>query len=206
MSNQSIQDAKRAIRKAELALQTAKDNLAFAKLPKAQKRVAIARDVIAQVKLGMIDVQQGKYLGDVVKVEDDNGNVVGVEKCTACALGSLFACAVNKPALKLDLDDALPAYGYSGADDDSMREQLGDVFSEDQLRLIESAFEMDDFLEGDDSKYQDVIEDDGTWTGETVFKGRLKKAVDFGERYTSDKRRLIAIMENVIENNGTFRP
>lgn len=199
MSRQEIQEAKNKMREAEAALRVAQDNLEFAKLGARQKRVAIARDVISAIKAGIIDVQHGVYLRTHGNELNDDGYIEKFDSCTACALGSMFAtCVVKRPVLSLDVNDVMiPA--RTGANDDAMREALSPYFSEKQLRLIESAFEMDDFMGADDDVEYD--EDDNV-----RYVGELGRAIAFGERYSSDKNRLIAIMNNIIENNGTFKP
>jgi hypothetical protein len=69
-----------------------------------------------------------------------------------------------------------PAYDY-----------LTSYFSPEQIGLIELAFER-----GDGWYPADTTDDDN--------------AVEFGERYQYNTNRMKAIMQNIINNNGTFVP
>ena len=67
------------------------------------------------------------------------------------------------------------------------RRPLSKIFPTGQLRLIELAFE-----EGSGAFYSDCDTDDA--------------AVKFGRKFRSKKGRLLAIMENIVANKGTFKP
>lgn len=204
--NELLNQAKKQVRDAENALYLANKNLKFAQLTPGQRRVAIAKDVIQQIELGKIHPEAGVYIADV-KTGDDK-----TVSCNACALGSLFACAVNKPELKAHVKDFLDvdaeediSFAVDSTDAREMRRLLEPYFSLSQLELIETAFECGN-----------VTNSSG------LSESYLNRAVSFGERYQPeedeygdfdeeearemDRKRLVAIMKNIIKNNGTFRP
>lgn len=156
------------------------------------KRLRIARDVIAQVESMRIRPKQGTYIsftsvydGDGRRIEVKNWArpVKEAEACTACALGSMFVsrCELTKPLVTIGQADRTPSEDMAAA--------LSDVFSEQQLGLIEAAFEMCDNVrcEGVDST-------------------TLHRAWDFCEDLKDPKERLVAIMKNIIDHDGTFVP
>ena len=107
----------------------AKSSAKFKAATLAEKRVIIAKDVIAQVNAGKINAVSGNvYLDDVADFSQP------AESCTACALGAMFACAVPRLGL------------YSNRlifDSFEMCEKLTPIFDKKQLRLMEKYFEED---------------------------------------------------------------
>lgn len=185
------------LKEAQRALNIARDNLRFAKAPRAQQRVIIAKDVIAALRAGTIVAESMEYMDDV---QMDEGGVI--TSCTACALGSVFACATRRGVNGHLMGGAL-------AKQATMHRRLSPYFDEGQLRLIESAFECGDFSnEGLAGKNRR-----GKWARAIKFGNQYPK-VDFfygdesGEARAraNDKKRMTAIMRNIIENEGTFRP
>lgn len=170
--------------------------LPFSKLTKAEKRVAIAKDVLAQVKIQTIFPVQGNYIEiDEIKGNFDSdvqvNSLIKDKKisCNCCMKGSLFMAHVNKTN-HLTLDD-LDSHGHSN--NESMYERLDKIFTQEQLDLMECAFE------------GDLISDS---TGKLSSKEDLiNKAYDnFFIQYNDETERLIAICKNLIKNKGTFIP
>lgn len=180
-----------------------KANKRFAAMTKAQKRVAIAKDVLAALATKKIEAESGTYYLRTKAL----GDKLNGEQCNACAIGALFACQVERTP-KLKLTDASDYYDSTDVywDEDAheykegaaersfasygMRETLRKFFGDKQLGLIETAFEQDD-----DYCY------DLNLDGDTV-----DAAIKFGSRYRSDRGRMRAIMENIVANRGEFRP
>src|SRR5258708_27550174 len=107
--------------------QIVKGNAKFARLSAADKRVAIARDVLEWLRFGKLRPVNGCYI-DIE--EDEEGNTperVNGYECQACALGSIFAVAVERDLVDQSLD----------SDEFIMRDSLLPYFSEDQLFMIE---------------------------------------------------------------------
>ncbi len=154
----------------------------FSKLSATNKRITIAKDVLKQLKLGRLVAQAGTYFTPqaVYREYDDEkelSDVIKDKKCTVCALGSLFVCAVDKLD-KLKYGDAYYIAQYE------IHTYLKGFFAEDQLRLIESAFERDDFS----------------------YDGNMDISVIrlYTKGLNSPKTRMEKIMKNIIRNKGTF--
>lgn len=149
------------------------------KMTKAQMRVAVAKDVIAQVKIHNMTGQRGVYLKKRIlhrHVGLDLQDVIRDEpKCTVCAIGGAFISTVR-------LFDEFKVESFHVArnwtiDDSEMRKRLAGIFEFKQLGLIESAFE-----------------------GHLVGLGVLYT------RILDDSARLTVIMRNIVRNKGRFIP
>jgi hypothetical protein len=105
--------------------------------------------------------------------------VAEAKQCSVCALGaSICSLAnVNGPVKVSD--------GRSGG-----RPQLETIFGRLQLNMMESAFEKTKM-----GAYWNELEHN---------QGDL--AVKFGKKYKSAENRLRAIMNNIIQNRGVFKP
>lgn len=215
----------------QVAREIAKREAIFKKATVTQKRVLIAKDVIAQIKANKIKPEQGSFV-QVEKVKnfissseadkrtgawnyamnrlsDSEGSDADVrqlyldntiQQCSCCALGGMFmSCTLyNNNTTVEDLC-------YAGADigdvileegDKSLPNGLNKFFSVAQLKLIEQTFE------GDQGAINSGM-DDGT--GEIIDKFS-PQAEAFYTKYKKPKDRLIAIMQNIVKNNGTFKP
>lgn len=175
------------------AARIARRERAFKKMSTAEQRVTIAKDVIEALKLKKITARQGQWLNlktrkrEVLKMKSDTQlrDVIVAQKtsCTACALGAVFTCAVMR-------QDAITIDGmrneYTGAlffGDEDITRYLSPFFSQEQLEMIETAFE----------------------------KGRGRFGYDdasqnFGCKYKTPEERMIAIMKNIIAHKGDFTP
>lgn len=188
-------DLKRALKNHNRRV--ARANAAFENLSASEKRVAIARDVLAQIHSKRLTAQRGVYLNldsskstTVTKNTELRDLLKSQKSCTGCALGSMFMCAVEK-ADKLKVNDLCYldlAEGQSEElvpndieiDQDDTIKYLSKFFPKDQLLDIESAFEGDDF--GGD-------------------------CTDFlPEEMEDSSERMRLIMENIIAHKGKFDP
>lgn len=160
-------------------------NKRFEAMMPCEKRIAIAKDVIAQVRSQKFVAEQGTYIRakgykyeDRVAHKDKVDELLQIEgvTCNVCAKGAVFMSYVMKTG-GCDVSDA----NHSGTH--TIAHKLKDIFDSDQLDLMESAFERSPFGRCDPGD-----------------------AVRFGRKYGNSHDRLIAIMENVIENKGTFKP
>jgi len=108
----------------------------------------------------------------------ENGDKLPINyKCQACALGSMFVGLTTR-VKNISIKDA------NGGVRDDITNNLSNYFADYQLDAIESAFE-------------------------TPYKFNHYTASlyeKFGAQFKTDEERLVAIMQNIIDNNGTFKP
>jgi hypothetical protein len=179
------------------------------KLTKNQMRVAIAKDVLAQIKSKKIIPQMGVWmedpkmgsLDDIVYNSVDNyldsddtcrlmpfsaqDYTKKVKNCRVCALGSIFVSSVNL-FNGVEFDNGEEVYDCF---ENLKTSPLNRYFSPEELELIEGCFE------GDDGAHSDKLE--------TRKRG---VAIAFKNKYPVVKKRLEAIMHNIIKNDGSFKP
>jgi hypothetical protein len=175
-----------AAAKATLARHTA--NLKFAVLPPAQKRIAIARDVLAMLVLpkGKRPRIDSTYMDVNVRDEAFTQETLctNPSACTVCGIGSLmlahFRMFDNVPRVE-DVEMLMFA---------DIADRLRGYFSKKQLACIEAAFEgkimsLDDYY---------------------ILTPKLREALNTWNDYVhrNPTQRLRKIMENLIENGGTF--
>jgi hypothetical protein len=110
-----------------------------------------------------------------------------VKKCTVCALGAVTLASLVKR------DDNVKAAALLQLAEDCDRDIVDDglmsVFSDHQMDLIESAYEMCSIGYGSAFCDQDT-----------------RNAVIFGKDHKNPSNRLIAIMQNIIDHKGEFKP
>ena len=188
-----------------------KKKVSFEKLSPSQKRVTIAKDVIAQIKLGRYIADSGSYIANInfknnlgddeMHNKDIKKNFGKIKSCTVCAMGACLMSA-TKFANKLSFGDV----GDSVRDlvNDKVKDLFSKLFSPEQLLLIETAFEGGgDDTDGDSRVAYDLFDLD-----RNQFEGSdfLQPSDEFRNNYYESEKRLIAIMENIIKNKGTFKP
>jgi len=171
-------------------------------LTKAEKRVAIAKDVLKYVGKGKFEARGGVYYRAIELSNEfdslsgyDSDKPVELQKilqkatsCTVCAKGALlFADILKKNECKMsefELGDK--------EEQNFIAERLTKDWTIKQLGLIESAFE-----------------ENGQYAIEVGYSAKMADRV---EQYREDKRvdddesALISIMKNIIKNKGTFKP
>lgn len=165
---------------------------------KTEMRVAIAKDVISQLKAGSLQAKSGTWiqdsklgtLEDFVEFRNDFNKPMDAcefvnksNKCTVCALGSVFmsSCKLFQP--KVMLQSGWEAWAIFEELEDS---PLLKYFSVETLQLIEACFEG-----------ADGVHDVGTREGiAAAYEKSFKDPTD----------RLNAIMTNIIRNKGQFKP
>lgn len=213
VSNIAVLDKRKAA-KQKLQRQILRRNKAFDAASSTEKRVMVAKDVIAQLKAGRFQAytqtwatprhKNGTDLVDTwidhLAFDDDppagrqaiSELFLGkkIAECECCALGAIFmSCAVysNKTTVKdfvdetFDVDDRVEVKnGFTSG--------LSRIFSPAQLKLVEIIFEGGHGAFDSDSLQQRAVID--RWN----------------EKFPEPKQRMIAIMENIVKNNGTFKP
>lgn len=185
----------------------ARANKAFEALSPADKRVAIARDVLAQLSTKRLVPRTGVWLAganmeklytksDVDKNPELQSLLATKKECTGCALGGMFLCAVEaaddlklgelsdvknyQRQMKLSPEKRVYSYIDGGVEGEDAFKYLRKFFSQAQLEAIESAFERGN---GSETHESAAFADD--------------------EERSSERMRLI--MENIIANKGTFK-
>lgn len=180
----------------DFAFRLATSNKKFDKASDANKRVLIAKDVLKWLSIGKIQAEPGTYIGlpyadasrDGYKKVSSDERVNG-DECRACALGAVFACAVERAGGIRDFWEQPSVV---------MRQKLGAYFTLWQLQLIETAFEA--------SHGFAVIPYGLSEEEEDAHYVARDKAVEFGRAIRDPQERMRAIMENIVANKGTFVP
>lgn len=156
-----------------------------------EARVLVAQDALSLLRSGVFDAIQGEYVYAEYKGEgwserqDAHKLLQRMEGCSACILGILFLCGIRRFAGLTIQPSTLskpPPYVVVS--------YLRSLFSDAQLDLIEV------FYEGR------VVRDEST---EPVY-AKWREAV---ATFRSDKlpdARMRQILQNVIDNKGTFEP
>lgn len=165
------------------------------RLTAAEKRVLIAKDTIKWLKTHALRVRPGTYFlapigslsskSDTDKLDVALGTIEG--SCTVCGLGGMFYSMVRRfDKVTVGLSAGDQVHGHT------IYEQLGKYFSTTQLSLIESAFEVQAMTANV------TMRPNFNWD-------EVNRAVDFAwGKEPAD--RLRKIMNNIINNGGTFRP
>lgn len=179
------------------------ESLSRTDLPsKTEMAVAVAKDVIAQIQsreqggAGYV-AHDGIYVHTDYHFESDTGDLQQYipdmikGKCDVCAKGALF---LSKTLLfnNVDVRRYMSRWntGFFVDRHHYMEEDLTDVFDRANLGLIETAFE----------RYYGHAHDRGNNPALT------DRAMEFGYAHSDPKDRMIAIMTNIIDNNGHFIP
>ena len=121
-------------------------------------------------------------------------------ECTVCGIGAAFVAAVKR-ADDLELKDLLNNTRCSWdlqyhpeefSDSAAMRRYLRKYFLRRDIALIECAFEQSNGF----ARHEGVGCNDP----------EVDRAVSFGVKFSEDEDRLLAIMQNIVDNKGRFRP
>ena len=185
----------------------------FHKLPKSEKAVLVAKDVLKQISIGRYKPQAGRYIGDLVisDFSDSNAQINekfdSIKSCTACALGSILLSCTHLGNKLLFSDIGIigkrKQVGIGNLKNANVVDLFKDIFSKKQLLLIETAFEGFNGSSYGDDQMSDRF---GEYLGKILSKSEAKACDKFTEKYNNDYDRLVAICENIIENNGKFKP
>lgn len=154
----------------------------FNSLSTEEKRVAIAKDVLAQIKDKRLIPMSMIYFVINTTLDESSSIQANLNKvtCHACALGSLMFSHIkynNKVTVR---------EGSSICNNNSISERLKDYFDRTQLNLIETAFEK-------------WFTDESNTTDEII-------ASKYCNNSENSEQRIIKIMKNLIRNKGTFVP
>ena len=184
-----------------------KRNKAFEGKTDAEKRVLVAKDVLAQIKQNKFHPSTGSYLGfsnlnsDTTNLREAflTGNILesgtNAAECSCCALGAMMmSCTLFNNNIDLEKDKLqIFKMGEAIRGGSVFGNGLTTIFSEKQLAMIEIAFERG----GGSFAYFNAPE---------VTYSMHLKCRDFGCRFDNPKSRLRAIMNNIVKNKGEFIP
>lgn len=144
-----------------------------------RKRVTIAKDTLASLQAKKFIASHG--VGYLHYSSTDNGDKLPNNyKCGACALGGMFVGLTTR-IKELSIKE-------QNGDRDRIIAPLRSYFDREQLDAIEYAFEQ------------------GNISLRTLNYSSAHRYSDFGKAYDNPDDRLIAIMQNIIDNKGTFTP
>lgn len=189
----ALEDAQQALEGAKLGLSIAKTilqtSVEYEKATAAQRRVMIAKDALAQLKIGKYVATPGTYvdamdLAEEAKLKDEVQlntllhNPALTSSCNVCARGALLLSAVRHRN-----DCTIDSYGSTS--EDTYVEEFAD-----QQEEIEAAFE--------DYSYRD--REDGEEEGNVWCEKFLTK-----KERGDETKRLELILKNIIRNKGTFK-
>lgn len=165
-------------------------NTRFDRASAAQRRVMVAQDVIDQLKIGRMSACTGTWVDAYDNTVDGTADanlqkaVLGNEvSCEVCGLGSLMVSLVLFKN-KVKTEDA-EYLNPTSEDSDAPDAGLSAVFSQEQMELIEIAFE----------------QGEGAYDVETAVH---RAAQAFGEQHEDENQRLRAIMTNIVQHKGEF--
>lgn len=164
----------------------------FEELTIPQQKKRIVKDAISQIIINNIEPTEGTYLrfNSFPNLKESLQHTIssGENKCTACAKGAIFASCV----LNVNKVYGKDPYG----EEYFMKKKLIKWFTPLELDMIETAFEMG-VISDDENKLEHPDSFDLYDLGE--------KCIKFGERYKNPKNRLLAILNNILENK-VFTP
>jgi hypothetical protein len=184
-----------------------KNNEIFNRMSNAKKRVVIAKDVLDRIAIGQLKSYCGAIVQDVklYKGRDikDALNNDSDFTCSVCAKGAMLMGYVGR-VNQMKFDNIVNSnYG-----DSKVHQKLAEIFTLEQLALIELAFEGVQYLNSNVENFITADDEDIIINAEDT-----KAGLAFYNKYkTSDYKlyelnnRLIAICKNIIENKGTFKP
>lgn len=159
------------------------------KLTKTQKRVVIAKDALKQLKLGFYEAEnltwvESKWLREQKLLSSSLIADIIKEELQPILLKANPVCQVcARGALLLSMVRKFD--NYSSIDLCIGNEnEMRNLFGSQQIDKMEAAFEL---WPQNNERYE-------------------PKANAFGEKFRTPGERLIAILKNVIKNNGTFKP
>jgi hypothetical protein len=104
------------------------------------KRVQLAKDVLAQLQIGFLEASQGGYVTIFDSKFDENSNtqldeiLPEISKCEVCAKGAFFIAGVLR-------NDRITCYESYNPGSHKIEHYLRGIFSKRMLDQIEAAFE-----------------------------------------------------------------
>lgn len=172
---------------------------------KAQKKIIIAQDIIANIHAQIYLAKKGTYVENVtdgidIQMEEAYNweympvkeNFGKIKSCNVCGIGACLM-SITKFNNRLNFKDLLLGTNW----DTEQLELLTEIFTPEELTMIELAFE------GDWSESNHNIGRDDLKVN--LSDTKIKKVIQFHELYNDDEARLVAIMESIINNKGVIK-
>lgn len=171
----------------------------FNRLSDRDKRVLVAQDALKYLKGGIVEPTVGEYV-QVTKSQNNSVQkdiLTGILRCKACQKGILLIAAVGR-------EDHVPHSSLKHLSDGELIYSRLDFFNINQLDLMETAFEKEITNVFNSHLNSEAGRRDQT----VVIKPTpiATKAIKFGSSYSEPAKRMQGILENIIDNNGEFRP
>lgn len=173
------------------------DNERFEKATKAQKRVIIAQDCLDRISLAQIQPKFGSFCSLKVRKPEYTSlkavlDTEEKEVCSSCAKGSLFMSYLGR-VNQFTIEDLNYNSGNSGHDDAHYK--LLEIFSREQLSLIEFFFEGEQYVYKEFRFNKSIIE---------AYRERIIGGYDHSTLEGANLM-LIELCNNIIKNKGTFK-
>jgi hypothetical protein len=153
-----------------------------------KQRMMIINDAIIRIKSKNLKADTGNIL-DISRVSRDSSlkDIINTADngCRVCAKGALF-CSLIGRVNQITIDDFDTKVNPNSIESIEMIE-LQKYFSLEQIDLIETAFEGCSYLE-------------------VIKPIEMKKAELFHVTYSDKELRMLAILDNMVENKGIFNP
>ncbi len=169
----------------------------FEKLGQMEKRVAIARDVIARISAGKIKAEQGYLFNNKSVLEREEGQkslqtIFNENTCEVCAKGGLICSWVGNfnKYNNLDMFDQNILSNHYPV-------ELIEIFGRKLLDAIEACFEGQTYS-WHDGEFNEFICKFVDENCDKIIKTLYNK-------YKSNSNRLKAIMKNIIDNGGSLQ-
>lgn len=198
----------------ELNARIESDNKEFEAMSAKDKRITIAQDCLIRLDLQQVKAETNRFVDtDTIEEYLENNELsydTGVKeilgtakfKCTACAKGALFLSYVGRV-------NNYVAYDIVGGNSvyDSDHEKLSEIFPLKQLAVIEYAFEGAQYLDIDEKRKRIKIENREAideWRKQFLIEKDYPEDMDAFDKDYRETDLLVAICENIIDNDGEF--
>lgn len=202
-------------------IETTLSNEAFQALPLLEKKVQIAKDVIAQLTGKAIYAMSGTWAPQPSRRDADSGKdmqeVLGecpTGNCDVCAIGAIFTTVVMRTN-NCKSNKFTSSYAFY----ESVVEYLSPYFTEKEVESIESAFEgPDGWVLGGCDKCKYICKEDNECGCERAvfcdcarcYSPCYAHQESYGHWYKNRRStandRMKTIMQNIIDNGGYFNP
>lgn len=173
------------------------DNEKFEKATNAQKRVMIAQDCLDRIRMAQIIPKFGSFCNLRISKPEHTSlkSVLDTEEqevCSSCAKGSLFMAYLGR-VNQFTTNDLEYNSSNSGHDDAHLK--LLEIFSKEQLSLIEFFFEGRQYIYKEYKFDKDIID---------AYRERVIGGYDH-RTLEGANLMLTELCNNIIKNKGTFK-